>query len=214
MRLKINEIFYSIQGESLYAGLPCTFIRMSGCNLRCVYCDTRYAYEDGTQMSVTEIMGQVAAYHCRLVEITGGEPLCQDQTPDLISTLIENNYTVLLETNGSMDIRSVDPRCIKIVDIKCPGSGESKKNNLNNLNHLCPHDQIKFVIADQTDYEYAKNILAMTWPQSCPFPVLFSPVYNILEPAKLSEWILEDKLDVRLHLQLHKIIWPEVERGK
>ena len=214
MNLKVNEIFYSIQGESLYAGLPCTFVRLSGCNLRCTYCDTKYAYEKGTQISITDIMEQVAAYHCRLVEITGGEPLCQEQTPDLISTLIENNYTVLLETNGSMDIRSIDPRCIRIIDIKCPGSGENEKNNLNNLNHLSAHDQLKFVITDENDYVFAKNILATTWPQSCPIPVLFSPANNILEPAVLADWILKDGLDVRLHIQLHKIIWPEAEKGK
>ena len=212
--IKINEIFYSIQGESLFAGLPCTFVRLSGCNLRCVYCDTRYAYEEGALMSIKEIMGHVSSYHCRLVEITGGEPLCQDLTPDLISTLIEDGYTVLLETNGSMDIRPVDPRCIKIVDIKCPGSGESENNNLNNLNHLAGHDQLKFVITDKNDYVFAKNIFMTTWPDSCPVPVLFSPAHNILEPALLAEWILEDKLNVRIHLQLHKIIWPGAERGK
>jgi 7-carboxy-7-deazaguanine synthase len=212
--IKVNEIFYNIQGESLYAGLPCTFVRLSGCNLRCVYCDTRYAYEEGAWMPINDIIKAVAAYPCRLVEITGGEPLFQEQTPDLISTLIENGYTLLLETNGSMDIRPVDPRCIKIIDVKCPGSGESEKNNFKNLKHLSAHDQIKFVITNKNDYEFAKNILATTWPESCPVPVLFSPAYNIMEPAVLADWILKDGLDARLHLQLHKIVWPDIERGK
>ncbi len=214
MNLKVNEIFYSIQGESLYAGLPCAFVRLSGCNLRCVYCDTKYAYDEGIQMPIAGIMEQVAAYQCRLVEITGGEPLCQDLTPDLISTLIEKGYTVLLETNGTMDIRSVDPRCIKIVDIKCPGSGESEKNNLNNIEHLTTHDQLKFVITDKNDYVFAKNILAKTCPSPCPVPVLFSPANDLLEPAVLADWMLKDGLDVRLQLQLHKIIWPDVERKR
>jgi len=214
MNLKVNEIFYSIQGESLYAGLPCIFVRLSGCNLRCVYCDTKYAHDEGAQMSIAGIMEQVATYHCRLVEITGGEPLCQDLTPDLISTLIEKGYTVLLETNGTMDIRSVDPRCIKIVDIKCPGSGESEKSNLNNIEHLTTHDQLKFVITDKNDYVFAKNILAKTCPSPYPVPVLFSPANDLLEPAVLADWILKDGLDVRLQVQLHKVLWPDVEKGR
>ena len=159
MSLIVNEIFNSIQGESLYAGLPCTFIRLTGCNLRCSYCDTRYAYEEGTSLTMTDIIDRVSGYECPLVEITGGEPLLQNETPLLITNLIENGYTVLLETNGTIDISRIDERCIKIVDIKCPASGESGKNILDNLNRLNVKDQVKFVISNNEDYEYAKDII-------------------------------------------------------
>jgi 7-carboxy-7-deazaguanine synthase len=213
MNLKVNEIFYSIQGESLYAGLPCQFVRLSGCNLRCSYCDTRYAYDDGQFMTISDIMDHLSQNACRLVEITGGEPLCQDGTPVLISQLLDNGYTVLLETNGSKDIRVVDSRCIKIIDIKCPGSGESEKNDLKNLNRLTENDQVKFVISGRKDYEYAKNIIFSTWNPPLPVPVLFSAVHQALSPSLLAQWILEDNLDVRLQVQLHKILWPNDEKG-
>ena len=214
MKLKINEIFYSIQGESLHAGLPCVLVRLAGCNLRCVYCDTEYAYDEGAEMSIEEIREQIAGYPCRLVEITGGEPLCQDETPHLITRLIDAGHTVLLETNGTLDIRHLDARCIKIMDVKCPGSGASGKNNLNNLNYLSPIDQVKFVISDARDYEFAKNILRSTVLASRPIAVLFSPVYTRMDPATLAEWILADGLDVRLQLQLHKILWPHDSKGR
>lgn len=214
MNLKVNEIFYSIQGESLYAGLPCQFVRLSGCNLRCSYCDTRYAYDDGQFMTISDIMDHLFQNACRLVEITGGEPLCQDGTPVLISQLLDNGYTVLLETNGSKDIRVVDSRCIKIVDIKCPGSGESEKNDLKNLNRLTDNDQVKFVISGRKDYECAKNIIFSTWNPPLPVPVLFSAVHQALSPALLAQWILEDNLDVRLQVQLHKVLWPNDEKGR
>lgn len=208
MNLTINEIFYSIQGESLYAGLPCVFVRLTGCNLRCSYCDTRYAYDEGQVLSIDEIMSQLLPYDCRLVEITGGEPLLQRGTPVLITRLLNDGYTVLMETNGSKDVRMADPRCINIIDMKCPGSGESEKNDLENLNRLNANDQVKFVITDRTDYEYAKSLLLDTWIPPFPVPVLFSAAAPALAPDLLAEWILADALAVRLQVQLHKILWP------
>jgi len=212
--LKVNEVFYSIQGESTYAGRPCVFVRLTGCNLRCSYCDTQYAYEEGGIMEVNHIFEQVAPYQCRLVEITGGEPLVQDDTPILIESLLDDGYEVLLETNGTMDISRVDERCVKIVDIKCPSSGMIKKNDLDNLGRLTTRDELKFVLGTREDYEYAKKIVA--YKQLDPKrinPVNFSPIFGQLDPKILSEWILEDHLDVRLHLQLHKYIWGPETRG-
>ena len=213
MSLSINELFHSIQGESLYNGLPCVFVRLSGCNLRCSYCDTRYAYEEGVEMDIPEILEQVAIFKCPLVEITGGEPLLQPETPRLVSCLLNKGYEVILETNGRLDISIIDGRCVKIVDIKCPSSAESDKNDLNNLKRLSPKDQLKFVIGDRKDYEYAREILKL---RSKGFPlshILFSPVSGKIAPARLAKWIIEDNLRVRLHLQLHKIIWPNILRG-
>ena len=212
MTLLINEIFYSIQGESLYAGLPCVFVRLAGCNLRCSYCDTRYAYEEGSKMELAEILQKVATYHCPLIEITGGEPLLQDDTPLLISELLEKGYEVMLETNGTFDISIVDKRCIKIVDIKCPTSGENDKNDLENLKRLNQKDQVKFVIGSREDYEYAKNITKLISHELPEKNILFSPVFGKIACAELAKWILEDNLNFRLHLQLHKIIWPEKQR--
>ncbi len=213
MTLLVNEIFYSIQGESIYSGRPCIFVRLTGCNLRCSYCDTRYAYEEGVNMELTEIMNRIAAYMCRLVEITGGEPLLQSETPTLIYRLLENGYEVMLETNGSLDISRVDERCIKIVDIKCPTSGESDKNDMENLKRLGSKDQVKFVIENRIDYEYAKETMDSNCPDFPEEQILFSPVSGGIAPSRLAEWILEDNLNVRLHLQLHKIIWPDEERS-
>ena len=213
MTLLVNEIFYSIQGESIYSGRPCIFVRLTGCNLRCSYCDTRYAYEQGVNMELTEIINRISAHKCRLVEITGGEPLLQSQTPILIYKLLENGYEVMLETNGSLDISRVDGRCIKIVDIKCPTSGESDKNDMENLKRLGSKDQVKFVIGNRMDYEYAKQTMDSTCPDFPGDQILFSTMSEEIEPAQLAEWILEDNLNVRLHLQLHKIIWPDRKRG-
>jgi len=213
MTLKVNEIFYSIQGESLYSGLPCVFVRLSGCNLRCSYCDTRYAYEDGTETELNEIIKQVADYECPLVEITGGEPLLQKDTPFLIYKLLEKGYEVMLETNGSLDIGIIDGRCMKILDVKCPSSGESGKNDLKNLEKLGAKDQVKFVIVNREDYEFAKEITKSRCVGIAGKQILYSPVSGEINPARLAEWILKDRLRVRLHLQLHKVIWPHVERG-
>lgn len=212
MALLINEIFYSIQGESLYNGLPCVFVRLAGCNLRCSYCDTRYAYEEGSKMELAEIFQKVASYRCPLIEITGGEPLLQDDTPLLISELLEKEYEVMMETNGTFDISMVDKRCITIVDIKCPTSGESDKNDLENLKRLNQKDQAKFVIGSREDYEYAKNITKLISPELPEKNILFSPVFGKIACAELAKWILEDNLNIRLHLQLHKIIWPDKQR--
>ena len=213
MTLLVNEIFYSIQGESIYSGRPCSFVRLTGCNLRCTYCDTRYAYEEGVEMEIAEIIRRVAAYNCRLVEITGGEPLLQTETPLLIFRLLENGYEVMMETNGSLDITKVDARCVKIIDIKCPSSDASEKNDLKNLKKLNPIDQIKFVIGNRTDYVYAKKIIELNLPDFPEDHILFSPVSEKMPPADLAKWILEDNLNVRLHLQIQKIIWPDREKG-
>jgi 7-carboxy-7-deazaguanine synthase len=213
MSIKINEIFFSIQGESLYSGIPCVFIRLAGCNLRCTYCDTAYAWDEGIYMDKKEIMDRIKKFTCRLVEITGGEPLVQDETPSLIDTLIDSGYTVLLETNGSIDIRKTSPECIKIMDIKCPSSNESGKNCLENIHYLGKKDQIKFVIGCREDYLFARNIFQEYCMCITNGNVLFSVNTTTLAPHELAEWILEDSLDVRFHLQLHKIIWPEIKRG-
>ena len=211
MSLRVNEIFYSIQGESVYSGRPCIFVRLTGCNLRCSYCDTRYAYEDGTEMEIDVIIKKVYSYKCPLVEITGGEPLIQPETPLLIYSFLENGFEVMLETNGSLDISVVDERCMKIVDIKCPSSMESDKNDLGNLKRVNMQDQVKLVIGTRKDYEYAREIIGQT-PLDFPgHHILFSPVFGKIQPGKIAKWILEDKLDVRFHLQLHNIIWPEGE---
>jgi len=213
MALIINEIFYSIQGESLFAGLPCIFIRLTGCNLRCSYCDTPYAYAEGTSLSIPEILDNISSNSCSLVAITGGEPLAQKDTPALVDKLIEMGYAVLLETNGTFDIGRINSRCIKIVDVKCPSSGESHQNDLNNIKRLAGQDQIKFVIGDQADYTYARDILNRLNPSIPLSQVLFSPVYGRLSPERLAQWMLGDNLNVRLHLQLHKFIWPRRVRG-
>ncbi|MGB5155981.1 radical SAM protein [Desulfobacterium sp. N47] len=213
MTLLINEIFYSIQGESLYSGLPCAFIRLAGCNLRCAYCDTKYAYNEGSEIETDHLVKKISEFGCPLVEITGGEPLIQEETPVLIEKLLDNKFSVLLETNGSLDISYIDKRCIKIIDIKCPTSGESEKNNLANINRLNQKDQIKFVIGNRVDYEFAKDIVKQIPKTFFRENILFSPIYNKLELSELARWMLKDKLTVRFHLQLHKIIWPDTIRG-
>jgi 7-carboxy-7-deazaguanine synthase len=214
MSLKINEIFYSIQGESSFAGLPCVFVRLSGCNLRCSYCDTQYAYDEGLEMELEDILERVNNYNCRLIEITGGEPLLQKETPELIRRLLDIGCKVLLETNGSLDIRAIDERCIRIMDVKCPSSGMHEKNDLENLKRIGNRDELKFVIADRTDYEYAKDILELVGSSYSTSPAVhFSPSFGRIILKDLAAWILEDALDVRLHVQLHKFIWGPSDRG-
>jgi 7-carboxy-7-deazaguanine synthase len=214
MSLRINEIFYSIQGESLYAGLPCVFIRLTGCNLRCAYCDTRYAYDEGIDMTIPEILERVASYPAAaLIGVTGGEPLFQENTPDLVKQLLDCGRTVLMETNGSLDISRIDSRCIRIMDIKCPSSLMHAHNDPNNLRRIGPGDQIKFIIETRTDYVFALNALKQLPPDFPRSSVLFSPAFGSLSPSILAMWILQDCLGVRLHLQLHKLIWPDIERG-
>jgi 7-carboxy-7-deazaguanine synthase len=210
--MMINEIFKSIQGESTYAGQPCVFIRTTGCNLRCHWCDTAYAFYDGTEMDLDSILRQVQEYRCDLIEVTGGEPLLQKETPVLIKRLIDEGYRVLIETGGSLDIGALDPRTVVIMDLKCPGSGMTDAMRWENLTRLKPTDEIKFVIGDRPDYLWAKGVVerhALTDRH----PVLFSPVFGAMEPRQLASWILEDSLKVQLQLQLHKYIWDPEARG-
>jgi 7-carboxy-7-deazaguanine synthase len=214
MSLIVNEIFYSIQGESLNSGRPCVFVRLSGCNLRCRYCDTTYAYEEGKSMHIATIMQRVASFQCNLVEITGGEPLLQPEAPSLMEHLLDADYEVMLETNGSFDISSVPARCMKIVDMKCPSSGESNKNDYENMRRLSPQDQIKFVIGNRDDYEFAKTVIDNEAPCVPMHHILFSTVADDLPQSALADWIVADHLQVRFHTQLHKTIWPNISRGK
>lgn len=210
--MKVCEIFTSIQGESSYAGLPCTFIRLTGCNLRCSYCDTVYAYEEGTELTEDEIINKVRAAGTNTVEITGGEPLLQGDVLNLIKSLLDEGCTVLVETNGSQDIKCIDKSAVIILDIKTPGSGMSEKMRLSNLTYLKPTDELKFVITDRRDYDWSKNfIIEHGLPGKCK--ILFSPVFGDVDPADLSTWIISDRLDVRLNLQLHKYIYGPDARG-
>jgi len=204
----ISEIFLSIQGESTYAGLPCVFVRLAGCNLSCRWCDTPYArVEEGSrEMTVEEVAGEVERFRCPLVEITGGEPLLQEETPALARSFLDAGRKVLIETNGSVDLGVLDPRVVKIVDIKCPSSGQAGSFRVENLAYITPGDEIKFVIADRADYEFAKRCLD-EFVSGRTEKVLFAPVRPELDPALLADWILKDALPVRLQLQLHTYIW-------
>jgi 7-carboxy-7-deazaguanine synthase len=206
--MRITEIFHSIQGESSHAGRPCTFVRLTGCNLRCVWCDSAYTFTGGETMSLDDVMARVASYGCRLVEVTGGEPLAQPESIALIKRLCDEDYEVLLETSGSIDITPVDDRAKVILDIKCPGSGEVAKNRWENLEHMRGHDEIKFVIADRDDYEWAKQIIAEK--QLTRWPVLFSPVWGVMDMKSLADWMLADRVPARFQTQLHKHIWGDV----
>ena len=210
--LKVSELFLSIQGEGTRAGRPCAFVRLAGCNLRCRWCDTPYALQDGQEMTLSKVLARVKEFGCRLVEVTGGEPLIQPTALQLLRQLCEAGYETLLETNGSLDISAVDRRVVRIVDFKCPSSGESRRNLWANVNHLTGRDEVKFVLADRADYEFARQAIgAHRLCRICP--VIFSPAFGHLEPATLAEWILDDNLDVRLGLQLHRIIYPNADRG-
>lgn len=207
--MKVCEIFTSIQGESTYAGLPCAFVRLSGCNLRCSYCDTQYAYEEGVELSIDEIVSRIAETGVNLVEITGGEPLLQESAlKNLIVRLLDSGYTVLIETNGSINIRGIERRSVIILDIKTPGSGMSHEMDFANLEYLKPSDEVKFVLCDRSDYEWAKKIIS-DYRLKGRCTVLFSPAYGIMKPEDLIKWILEDRLDVRLNLQIQKYIFGE-----
>jgi len=212
-RLVINEIFFSIQGESTYAGRPCAFVRLTGCNLRCNYCDTEYAFYDGRKMTVPEILAQLNDYACNLVEITGGEPLLQDGVHQLIASLLADGRTVMIETSGASDVSRLNPRVIKIMDLKCPGSGEGARNLWSNLEHLTSRDEVKFVLSDRADYEWARETIRQHNLASRVNAVLMSCVFDRLPRAELAQWILEDRLPVRFQLQMHKHIWPPDTRG-
>jgi 7-carboxy-7-deazaguanine synthase len=211
--LTVNEIFHSIQGESTRAGDRCVFVRLTACDLRCSWCDTPYAFHEGRKMSVDDVMSAVEAYGCPLVEITGGEPLLQEGVYDLMDRLLAGGHTVLLETGGHRPIDRVPAGVVKIVDVKCPGSGEADKNHWANLEHLAPHDEVKFVVLDRADYEFARDVVTRTQLPSRAAAVLLSPVHGMLDPKTLSEWVIADRLPVRVQLQLHKLIWSPTTRG-
>ena len=211
--MTVNEIFHSIQGESTRAGEPCVFVRLTACDLRCSWCDTPYAFHEGHKQTLDEVIATVEQYRCPTVEITGGEPLLQEDVYPLMERLIASGHTVMLETGGHRLIARVPRDVIKIVDVKCPGSGEVEKTCWENLEHLAPHDEVKFVIKDREDYEFARDVVVRyDLPRRCR-AVLFSPVHNVLDARTLSEWMLADRVPARLQLQLHKFIWSPDQRG-
>jgi 7-carboxy-7-deazaguanine synthase len=211
--LTINEIFHSIQGESSHAGELCVFVRLTACDLRCSWCDTPYAFHEGRKMSIDEVVAAVDAHGSPLVEITGGEPLLQEDVYPLMDRLLAGGRTVMLETGGHRPIARVPAAVLKIVDIKCPASGEAAKNDWSNLDALQPHDEVKFVVQDRADYEFARDVIARYDLPSRTAAVLLSPVHLVLDAKTLSEWMLADRLPARLQLQLHKYIWPPTTRG-
>jgi len=211
--LTINEIFHSIQGESTHAGRPCVFVRLTACDLRCTWCDTAYAFTEGRKMDLDEVLERVRAYGCPTVEITGGEPLLQPDVYPLMQRLLDEGHEVLLETGGHRSIENVPAGVARIVDVKCPASGESANNHWPNLDMLTGRDEVKFVIQDRADYDYASDVVARhNLPERCR-AVLFSPVHGVMDPKQLAEWILADRLPVRLQLQAHKYIWSPDTRG-
>jgi 7-carboxy-7-deazaguanine synthase len=211
-RLRVTEVFFSLQGEASRVGLPTVFVRLTGCPLRCGYCDTDYAFQGGEWFTLSELLGQVRRLPTRHVTVTGGEPLAQKACQDLMTALCDLGMDVSLETSGALDISGVDPRVARIVDVKTPGSGESERNLWSNLALLAPRDEVKFVLTSESDYEWAKSVLEKyAIPSRCP--VLFSPAWGGLEPAQLAEWVLRDGLPVRMQVQLHKLLWKEA-RGR
>ena len=211
--VQVSEIFRSIQGESTWSGLPCSFVRLTGCNLRCSYCDTRYAYEGGEQMTVDAVVEKCAAFGVPLVEVTGGEPLIQPGCVPLVKALLARGWTVLVETNGSVWAGDLPADAVKVLDFKCPGSGMANRNDWRNVDALTDRDEVKFVIGDRADYEWSRDVVARYGlPGRCR-QVLFSAVFGKIEPRRIVEWIIEDGLNVRFQLQLHKYIWPPNQRG-
>lgn len=209
--MRVTEIFFSIQGESTHAGRPCVFVRLTGCNLRCRWCDSEYTFTGGEKMSVEDVIQRVRDYGCNLVEVTGGEPLAQSECFDFIKRLCDEGFEVLIETSGSIDVSPVDPRAKMILDVKCPGSGEVEKNRWSNLDHLRAHDEIKFVIADRTDYDWAKTTIADKRLER--WTILFSPVWGEMDMKSLAEWMLQDRVPARFQTQLHKHIWGADVKG-
>ena len=211
--LTINEIYRSIQGESTYAGRPCVFVRLTACDLRCSWCDTPYAFHEGRKRSLEDILDEIDRLNCPLVELTGGEPLLQDEVYPLMQSLLDRGHEVLLETGGHRSAARVPAGVVTILDVKCPGSGESHRNEWSNLERLRPHDEVKFVVKDRADYDFAREVLAKFQLASRVSAIHFSPVHGVLDPKLLSEWVLEDRLPVRVQLQLHKYIWDPSARG-
>jgi 7-carboxy-7-deazaguanine synthase len=210
--LSVSEMYRSLQGEGTRAGRPCAIIRLAGCNLRCSWCDTAHAYEAGTLMSVASVLEWLQSARCRMAMVTGGEPLLQEATPELLRALCDAGRETLLMTNGSLDISGVDGRVVRCLDVKCPSSGQSGSMLWSNLSCLRPGDEAKFVLADRADYEFAATV-AREHDLIARCTVIFSPAWGLLRPDELAQWILADSLEVRLGLQLHKIIWPDAERG-
>jgi len=211
--LTINEIFHSVQGESSYAGRPCVFVRLTACDLRCSWCDTPYAFHEGRKQPLEQVLADVDRFGCDLVEVTGGEPLLQEEVYPLMDALLDRGRTVLLETGGHRSTARVPARVVTILDVKCPGSGESAKNDWSNLDRLRPHDEVKFVIGDRADYDYARDVIAKHHLATRAAAIHLSPVHGVMHPRTLSEWILADRLPVRVQLQLHKYIWDPATRG-
>ena len=211
--LTVNEIFYSIQGESTYAGRPCVFVRLTACDLRCSWCDTPYAFVEGRKVSVDDLVREVVRHDCPLVEITGGEPLLQEDVYPLMDRLLADGKTVLIETGGHLSVERVPAAVVKVMDIKCPGSGEADRADWKNLDRLRGQDQVKFVIRDRVDYEYARDVVRRHDLDRCCAATLFSPVHGVLDPKQLAMWVLDDGLPVRVQLQLHKYIWGSEARG-
>jgi 7-carboxy-7-deazaguanine synthase len=211
--LTVNEIFHSIQGESTHAGRPCVFVRLTACDLRCSWCDTPYAFHEGQKMSVDDVIGRVREYGCDVVEITGGEPLLQKEVYPLMQRLLDEGRTVMLETGGHLSVDQVPAGVVRVIDVKCPGSGESDKNHWPNLDRLWPTDEVKFVIKDRADYEYARAVVATRGLTGRCAAVHFSPVHGVQDAKQLAAWVLEDRLRVRVQLQLHKYIWDATTRG-
>jgi 7-carboxy-7-deazaguanine synthase len=211
--LTVNEIFHSIQGESTHAGRPCVFVRLTACDLRCSWCDTPYAFHEGSKMTVEDVVSRVRDYGCEVVEVTGGEPLLQKDVYPLMQRLLQEGQTVMLETGGHISVDAVPQGVIRVIDVKCPASGESAKVHWANLERLRATDQVKFVIQDRADYEFARDVVARYGLAANTAAVLFSPVHGVLHARPLAEWILADRLPVRLQLQAHKYIWDPQTRG-
>jgi 7-carboxy-7-deazaguanine synthase len=211
--LTINEIFYSIQGESTYAGRPCVFVRLTACDLRCSWCDTAYAFHEGRRQSIDEVLAEVDRLDCPLVEVTGGEPLLQEDVYPLMQSLLERGRTVLLETGGHRSTERVPEAVVTVLDVKCPGSGEAHRNDWRNLERLRPHDEVKFVIRARTDYEYARDVITRHRLGARAAAVHLSPVHGVMDLRQLAEWTLADRLPARVQVQLHKYIWDPLTRG-
>ena len=210
--VRVSEIFASIQGETSYVGLPFAFVRLTGCNLRCRYCDTTYAYDDGEEFPLDQVVLRVATFGIPRVMVTGGEPLLQEETPALVEALLALGHTVLVETNGTVPLSPLDQRAVKIMDVKCPGSGEAGKTDWENFSRLSARDEVKFVLSSEEDYRFARDVIRK-YGKNRPFKVLLSPAFGLLPPERLAGWMVGDAIDARFQLQLHKLVWGPAQRG-
>jgi 7-carboxy-7-deazaguanine synthase len=210
--LLVNEVFFSVQGEGTRAGRPCVFVRLTGCPLRCTWCDTAYAFHEGTRREEDDVLAEIEAFPCRLAQVTGGEPLAQPAAFPFITRLLDRGWEVLVETSGHIALDPLDPRAVAVMDIKAPGSGESHRTEWSNLDRVKPTDEVKLVLLDRRDYEWARDLVRER-ALAARCTVLFSPVHGVLDPGQLARWVLDDGLPVRVQVQLHKYLWPGVERG-